>query len=117
MSGVTLVDMEIEHARVRKSYLDNAIEYLKKIKDVCKTFDPECRLIIFGSYIRGDMKPDSDIDVLLITSRASDAFYRGRLRAEIAKNIGLVTPFEIHIVSSEEYERWYRKFIDAQKEI
>ncbi|MBS7607434.1 MAG: nucleotidyltransferase domain-containing protein [Candidatus Bathyarchaeia archaeon] len=117
MSRVTLVDIEIEHARVRKSYLENITEYLRKIKDVCRAFDPKCRLIVFGSYVRGDMKPDSDIDVLLITDQAPDAPYRGRLRAAIARNIGLVTPFEIHIVSSEEYERWYRKFIDAQQEI
>lgn len=117
MFGATLVDIEIEHARARKSYLDNVAEYLKRIKDVCRAFDPECRLIVFGSYVRGDMKPNSDIDILLITDRAPDALYRGRLRAAIARNIGLVAPFEIHIISNEEYERWYRKFIDVQQEI
>ncbi|MCS7097385.1 MAG: hypothetical protein NZ922_00140 [Candidatus Methanomethyliaceae archaeon] len=40
-----------------------------------------------------------------------------KLYAIIARNIGLVTPFEIHIISSEEYENWYRKFIDAHQEI
>ncbi|MDW7971180.1 MAG: hypothetical protein RMI53_04915 [Nitrososphaerota archaeon] len=40
-----------------------------------------------------------------------------KLYAIIARNIGFVTPFEIHIISSEEYENWYRKFIDAHQEI
>lgn len=64
MSGVTLIDLEVEHARSRKLYLNNATEYLKRIKNICKKFDPKCRLIVFGSYVRGDMKPDSDIDIL-----------------------------------------------------
>jgi len=117
MSGITLMDLEIEHYRTRRIYLENAIEYLRKIKNTCRTFDPNCRLVVFGSYVRGNMKPDSDIDVLLITDYANNAQYRGKLRAAIAKDIGLVTPFEIHIISNEEYENWYRKFIDVQQEI
>lgn len=117
MSGITLIDLEIEHLKTRKLYLENVTKYLERIKNICKTFDPDCKLIIFGSYVRGNMKPDSDIDVLLITNHADDALYRGRLRAAIARNIGLVTPFQIHIISSEEYRSWYRKFIDVQQEI
>ncbi len=117
MSGITLIDLEIEYYKTRRIYLENAIGYLRRIKDICRIFDPDCRLIVFGSYVRGNMKPDSDIDVLLITDRANNAQYRGKLRAAIARDIGLVTPFEIHIISSEEYEGWYRKFIDVQQEI
>jgi predicted nucleotidyltransferase len=117
MSRITLIDLEIEYCEIRRICLENVIDYLKRIKNICRMFDPNCRLIVFGSYVRGDMRPDSDIDVLLITDQANNAQYRGKLRAEIARNIGLVTPFEVHIISNEEYENWYRKFIDAQQEI
>lgn len=99
MPRITLVDLEIEYLKTRRLYLENATKYLERIKNICKTFDPDCKLIVFGSYVRGNMKPDSDIDVLLITNYANDALYRGRLYAAIARNIGLVTPFQMHIIS------------------
>jgi predicted nucleotidyltransferase len=117
MSRITLTDLEIEYSKIRRKYLEDVMKYLKRIKDVCKTFDPKCRVIVFGSYIRGDMKPDSDIDVLVITDNARDAQYRGKLYVAIARDIGLITPFEIHIITSKEYEDWYKKFIDVQQEI
>lgn len=117
MSRINLIDLEIEYSKIRRQYLEDAMKYLKRIKDICKTFDPECRVIVFGSYVRGDMKPDSDIDILVITNNANEAQYRGKLRAAIAKDIGLITPFEIHIVTNKEYEDWYKKFIDIQQEI
>jgi len=36
---------------------------------------------------------------------------------EISKEIGECTPFEIHIVTPEEHENWYKKFIDKYIEI
>jgi len=98
-------------------YLNNVKGYLEKIKEVCKRFDPNCRLMVFGSYARNSMDVESDIDLLLITDNAFDPLWRGKLFAAIAKEIGLVTPFEIHIVTAEEYENWYRKFIDASIEV
>lgn len=112
-----LIEMELEYARIKKTYLDDATEYLRRIKDVCKSFDPSCRLVVFGSYVRGDMKVSSDVDVLVITSKARDSSYRGKLRVAIARNIGLVTPFEIHIITDEEYEKWYKKFMDVFREV
>ncbi|MEM2739399.1 MAG: nucleotidyltransferase domain-containing protein [Candidatus Bathyarchaeia archaeon] len=117
MPGVTLVDLELEYLRIRCLYVDDVEGYLRRIKDVCRSFDPNCRLIVFGSYVRGGMRVDSDIDVLLITDRAYDPSYRGRIRVEIAREIGLITPFEMHIVTVEECEEWYRKFIDVYHEV
>ncbi|MEM2926582.1 MAG: nucleotidyltransferase domain-containing protein [Candidatus Bathyarchaeia archaeon] len=117
MSRIRLVDLELEYSKIRKSYLNNISDYLRKIKEIGKKFDPYCRLIVFGSYVRGNMRPDSDVDILLITTLANNASYRCRLRAAIAREIGLVTPFEIHIITKEEYEKWYKKFIDVLQEI
>ncbi|MDW7971179.1 MAG: nucleotidyltransferase domain-containing protein [Nitrososphaerota archaeon] len=35
--------------------------------------------MVFGSYVRGEMKADSDVDVLLITNKAHNASYRGKI--------------------------------------
>jgi len=117
MSGITLVDLEIEHLKNRMKYLSNIEYYLKKIKEVCRRFDSNCRLMVFGSYARNRMDVESDVDLLLITDNALDPLWRGKLFAAIGREIGLVTPFEIHIITAEEYENWYRKFIDASIEV
>lgn len=36
--------LECEYLKIRREYLDNVENYLKKIKDVCKRFDSNCRL-------------------------------------------------------------------------
>jgi len=63
------------------------------------------------------MRKDSDIDVLIVTSFAKDADFRANLRIEISRRIGDLTSFEIHIVTPDESEGWYRRFIDEYKEI
>ena len=117
MSGVTLIDLELEYSRTRSSYTNNIEDYLKRIKEICRKIDPNCKLIVFGSYVRGSMRADSDVDILLIMDRAYNASYRGQVRATIAREIGLITPLEIHIITTKEYEEWYRKFIDVYLEL
>lgn len=117
MPGLTLIDLEIEHMRARESYIRDIPSYLKRIRDICKGFDQSCRLIVFGSFARGSMRVDSDVDVLVISGGAGSATFRAAMRAAIAREIGLVTPFEIHIVTPEEYEAWYKRFIDVYLEV
>jgi predicted nucleotidyltransferase len=117
MSIRTEVDVQLEILSTFKKYYENVNHYANKIKALVRKYDPSARVILFGSYVRGNMRPDSDIDVLLITRLASDAKERVRLRIEIKRTIGDLTPFEIHIVTEEEYENWYKKFIDQHIEI
>lgn len=91
--------------------------YLGRIKEVCKSVDPNCKTILFGSYVRGTTRPDSDIDVLLITELAKDPWTRAKLYTKIFENLDPEHPFEIHIVTPEEYEKWYKKFIDVYTEV
>ncbi|MGC8974904.1 MAG: nucleotidyltransferase domain-containing protein [Thermoprotei archaeon] len=112
MSRVTLTDLMLERSLTRKNYFLNAWSHIKEIKNICKEFDQRCRLLVFGSYVRGNITPDSDIDVLLITNLAASPSHRGRLLATIARKIGLETPFEIHVVTEEEYREWYSRFIN-----
>ncbi|OFY92671.1 MAG: hypothetical protein A3K10_07495 [Bacteroidetes bacterium RIFCSPLOWO2_12_FULL_31_6] len=42
---------------------------LMKIKSLVKTLTPDATLILYGSYARGDNRPDSDIDLLILLNK------------------------------------------------
>jgi len=51
----------------RIKILKNAREYVKRIKEICvNEIDKNCRIILFGSIVRGNYRIDSDVDVLII---------------------------------------------------
>ncbi|MDK2464680.1 MAG: nucleotidyltransferase domain-containing protein [Candidatus Korarchaeota archaeon] len=109
--GLSLVDLELERLREWRRYLEDPLRYARRMREVARRVDPEARVILYGSRVSGEARPDSDVDVLVVTRVAGDAWARARLRVEIAREIGDYTPFEIHIVTPEEFERWYGRFI------
>ncbi len=56
---------------------------------------------MFDSLIKGSMRNNSNIDVLLVTKPARNSLYRGRLFRDIVSGIGLDNLFEIHMVYRE----------------
>ncbi len=54
-----LHDLEMAPQRIR-NVIKKFVQALRKAKF------PPCRVIIFGSYARGEARPDSDIDLCLI---------------------------------------------------
>ncbi len=42
---------------------------LKLIKNSVLSTDPGATLVLFGSYARGDARPDSDIDILVLLNK------------------------------------------------
>lgn len=91
--------------------------YLGLIKEAAREGDPGSRVLVFGSYVKGDTRIDSDVDVLIITRLAEDAVGRARLRVRIARDIGVYSPFEFHIATKEEYTGWYENLIDEYREM
>ncbi len=112
MARKTLVDLEIERAREWKRYYEKTMYYIERIKSIVRKYDPSAKIILFGSYVRGELRPDSDIDILIVTELAGNINQRLKLRVEIAREIGDSTPFQIHIVTPNEYLDWYSKFIN-----
>ncbi|BBG23300.1 hypothetical protein IC006_0584 [Sulfuracidifex tepidarius] len=95
----------------------NARHYVGLIKEVCvEKVDPQCRVILFGSVARGDFRDDSDVDVLVITDKAKTSWDKVDVQVTIERELGLGDPFEFHVVTREEYEGWYKKFIDLWEE-
>jgi len=113
--GVTLTDLELSRSIIRRRYIENAWDYLAKIKRACRKLDDSCEVVVFGSFVKGGMRPDSDIDVLVITRLAESPLERGRLFRAIVEEVGLESPFEVHIVTRDEYERLYKEFIGVHR--
>jgi len=117
MSRKEFIDLLIEEMEKRRKFFEGFLRYAEKVKEVVRRRDPNSRIIVFGSVVRGDVRPDSDIDLLIITDIAEKLDERIRLRMEIVKILGEGSPFEIHIITAEEYENWYRMFIDRFLEL
>ena len=79
----------------------------KKIKEIVKRiankFEPE-RIILFGSYVNGHPKKDSDMDLLIVVRESSQPrFKRAR---EIRKHLWGITdiPKDILVYTQTEFE-------------
>ncbi|PVU74311.1 DNA polymerase subunit beta [Acidianus hospitalis] len=102
----------------RKEILHNIEKYLKKIKEAVIEKDPDAKVILFGSFIRGNFRPDSDIDILIISEKYGDNPHKyAELVNYIRDKIQHYSLFEFHVVTRRTYENWYKKFIDVYKEI
>lgn len=71
---------------------------LKKTLKIWKTDFPEiCRIYIFGSFIKGNFTPRSDLDILLVLSD-SKYFFKDRITAYYPDNFPIpldIFPFTI----------------------
>jgi len=111
MKSLTLINKKIWEER--KKYFENYLEWGKKIKEIAKKFlGPRVKVLIFGSIVKGDWTPESDIDVLIISNKLSKNWIKNRLiRTKIKKSIDPLSPFQIHLARPEEYKSWWQKFI------
>lgn len=112
-----LVDLLYSRYLSRRKYIENLMAYLSRVREICRSVDPDCRTILFGSYARGTARPDSDVDILLVSKLAGDPWTRAKIFVKILEGLDPEHPFEIHIVTPEEYEKWYKKFIDVYVEV
>ncbi|MCZ6678447.1 MAG: nucleotidyltransferase domain-containing protein [Candidatus Poribacteria bacterium] len=75
--------------------LERAIEIIVKVAD------PD-RIILFGSQARGDAKPDSDYDLLVLKSGVK---YRRKLAQKIYLNLrNIGAPVDVIVADSRKYE-------------
>jgi predicted nucleotidyltransferase len=81
------------------SYLNLVPEITRRILSVSK---PQ-KIILFGSYARGDFGPDSDLDLLVVLDYIeSPRAESNRLRRVLR---GLLAPVDILVATSEQIER------------
>ena len=73
------------------------------IRRVVKVAHPE-RIILFGSAARGEMGPNSDVDLLVVKP---GKFHQGHLTGEIYMNLhGVGVPVDIILVTPEQVEKY-----------
>jgi uncharacterized protein len=73
------------------------------IRRVVKVAQPE-RIILFGSAARGEMGPNSDVDLLVVKP---GKFHQGHLTGEIYMNLhGVGLPVDIILVTPEQVEKY-----------
>lgn len=73
------------------------------IRRLVKTFNPH-RIVLFGSWARGEAGPDSDLD-LLVVADSEDPVHLRMARAQRALR-GLATPVDVFVSTPEEVRRF-----------
>ncbi len=114
---MSLIDLQKKVVKEEKKYFENPLKYARMIKHIAEKLldDPDIKVIVFGSAAKGEAIPGkSDIDVLLVSRKAPmSPREQAELRVKILAELGdLLAPFEIHIVTPEIYDKWYKKHID-----
>jgi len=108
----SIIDLNIELKKIYDKFRKEYKEYAKIIKEEAKKFFKNnfVSLVIFGSTVKGNIKPLSDIDIAVILNKSVDEFQRAKFRTIINRKFG-INPFEIHIIDKEMWEKWYKNFV------
>ncbi|MGJ8454505.1 nucleotidyltransferase domain-containing protein [Pseudothermotoga sp. U03pept] len=111
MKSLTSISKEIWEAR--KKYFEDYLRWGKSIKKIAsEMLGEDVRVIIFGSTVRGDWTPSSDIDILIVSEKLSSNWEENRwIRTQIKRSIGPLSPFQFHLANVEEYQSWWKDFI------
>jgi predicted nucleotidyltransferase len=67
--------------------MDNNKEIFELIKATACKYLPDAEVLLFGSRARKDSKPDSDYDILVITSLELDPKQKLPLKTDIRKEL------------------------------
>lgn len=87
----------------------------KIIEAVLKVIKPD-KIILFGSQVRGEARPDSDYDILVIKSGISPEEERSIAQNIYINLIGVNAGVDIIVKTPESIERSKKKFISVIKE-
>jgi predicted nucleotidyltransferase len=81
-------------------------DYLNLVVERLKAADPY-KIVLFGSYAKGEAKPDSDIDLMVIleTKDGADESKRNRNVTKLVRNIHYKFGIDFIIYSKAEFER------------
>lgn len=107
-------ELYIEEGKRALEAMSNYVEVAKKVKKLASELvGGNVRVLVFGSVVRGKYTAASDIDILIITNVSKEA--ADALKARIYNEVD--APIQIHVATQEQYERWYRRFIDNAVEV
>lgn len=85
-------------------YLKNYMKVAQKVKYIVRKMDPDARVYVFGSVVRGRFTASSDIDVLVVTEKIERKY---EMMVSVYKAIE--APVELHVVTPKGF-LWYKRF-------
>jgi predicted nucleotidyltransferase len=106
-------DIYIEEGRRALEALRRCREVAERAKEAAKRVAKDARVYVFGSVLTGRYTAASDIDILIVADIGRDV--ADRLKAEIYRSVD--APVEVHVATPEQFERWYRRFVDRLEEV
>ncbi len=108
----SVIDLQRELIESYQKYRKDYLKYARKIKEIAEEFFKEnlLKVIVFGSTVKGNFKPWSDIDVAIILKERVNEIEIAKFIGKINKLFG-IHPFEIHVIPLKFWEEWYSKFI------
>ncbi|MBS7288451.1 MAG: nucleotidyltransferase domain-containing protein [Candidatus Freyarchaeota archaeon] len=86
------------------------IELARKVKSIVRSIDPDAKVYVFGSAVRGEATATSDIDVMVVTEITERKY---DMMVKVYKDVK--EPVELHVVTKDLLERWYKRFIPAEE--
>jgi predicted nucleotidyltransferase len=80
-------------------------EVIRKAVDLLLRAAPAgSKVILFGSYARGDARPDSDLDFVVVEPEVKDAFGEMVRLREVLRPLRIAV--DILVVSAKTFEEW-----------
>lgn len=107
-------DLYLEFGEKRLEQLKNYKTIVREVKKIIEKFIGEVDVYVFGSVVEGEATASSDIDILVIVDNISlEEVYK--LKTIIYKSVD--APIELHIITSREFENWYKRFINKLEKV
>ncbi len=104
----------MESGRRALEQLGRYREIAKAVKGIVEGHWSDAKVYAFGSALEGRYTAASDIDILVVVDGV-DREEAQRVKAEVYGAVD--APIELHVASSDEFERWHRRFIGELEEI
>ncbi|GIW67320.1 MAG: hypothetical protein KatS3mg096_188 [Candidatus Parcubacteria bacterium] len=90
----SLISIRKKIVEKKKKYFEHYLEYAQKIKEAAIQVLGEAKVLVFGSVVKGNWGPNSDIDVLIISSKWSGDYENDSIiKFKIKKLAGVSHPF------------------------
>lgn len=107
-------DIYLRYGQRKLEKLKNYKNIAGEVKKIAKKHLGDVDVYVFGSVVENKTTAASDIDILIITDRLSreEAY---RIKTIIYQSVD--APIELHIISSKEFENWYKRFVDKLEKI
>ncbi|MEM3403446.1 MAG: nucleotidyltransferase domain-containing protein [Nitrososphaeria archaeon] len=86
------------------------MEVVNRVKRMVRRIDPAARVYVFGSVVKGESTATSDIDIMVVTGVIERKY---EMMVKVYKSVE--EPVELHIVTDDMLEKWYRRFIPAEE--